>query len=450
MQLYGTIQKIEPQEDGTVKVYGIASSEQEDSDGEIVLASAMRAALPDYLTFGAVREMHQPTTAAGTAIEASVDAYGMTTFGAHVVDPVAVKKVQTRVYKGFSIGGKVTARNKKNPKVIEGIKLTEISLVDRPANPAAVFSLVKFEDSDKGEAMARPRGKKAAAAGAKASPLKKGMMDVAQLAALIDGLNYLRECAVEEAEVEGDGSPVPEELRGAVDGLSAILVAMAAEEGKELTGGAMEEPEAPEEMEGEPEAEVMAADAAPLPEAKPGMQDQPADGMAPEADGNKVAKAGAVFSAPTKAKLKDIHEMLKQCVDKMDAIGYVAKDDMSDDGANATTSDIADGAKADAIGDLVKVSGERDALAKQMADLEAEKVRLTDALAAATAKSDELVGEVQTLIKSMKASGVLRSVGKVDDVNQSVEKRDGGDVAEDSVEAMKKVHRGGGRLLTTR
>lgn len=145
-RLYGEIAKTEQQDDGTVKVWGYASSEAVDSDGEIITAEAMKAAIPDYMKFGAVREMHGKS-AAGTAIEIKVEDDGRTYFGAHVVDPVAVLKVQTGVYKGFSIGGTVTARDDLNKSLIKGVKLTEISLVDRPANPDAVFTCFK---ADKG------------------------------------------------------------------------------------------------------------------------------------------------------------------------------------------------------------------------------------------------------------------------------------------------------------
>lgn len=145
-KLYAEISKMEAQDDGTIKVWGYASSETVDSDGETITADAMKAAIPDYMKFGAVREMHGKS-AAGTAIEINVEDDGRTFFGAHVVDPVAVKKVQTGVYKGFSIGGSVTGRDELNKSVINGIKLTEISLVDRPANPDAVFTCYK---ADKG------------------------------------------------------------------------------------------------------------------------------------------------------------------------------------------------------------------------------------------------------------------------------------------------------------
>lgn len=143
-KLYAEIAKMEAQDDGTVKVWGYASSEAVDSDGEVIAAEAMKAAIPDYMKFGAVREMHG-SNAAGTAIEINVEDDGRTFFGAHIVDPIAVTKVKTGVYKGFSIGGSVTARDELNKSQITGLKLTEISLVDRPANPDAVFTCYKAD-----------------------------------------------------------------------------------------------------------------------------------------------------------------------------------------------------------------------------------------------------------------------------------------------------------------
>ena len=142
MRLYGAIQKVEPQDDGTVRVHGVASSEVVDDQGEIVRADAMRAAIPDYMRFPALREMHQ-LSAAGTTLEAEVGDDGATRVVAHVVDPIAVAKVKNQVYRGFSIGGRVTQREAGNPKAITGLVLNEISLVDRPANPEAIFDCWK-------------------------------------------------------------------------------------------------------------------------------------------------------------------------------------------------------------------------------------------------------------------------------------------------------------------
>lgn len=159
-KLYAEIAKMEAQDDGTVKVWGYASSEAVDSDGEIIAAEAMKAAIPDYMKFGAVREMHG-SNAAGTAIEINVEDDGRTFFGAHIVDPVAVTKVKTGVYKGFSIGGSITARDELNKSQITGLKLTEISLVDRPANPDAVFTCFKADKPKDEEEMANKDDKPA-------------------------------------------------------------------------------------------------------------------------------------------------------------------------------------------------------------------------------------------------------------------------------------------------
>ena len=147
MRLFGELTKIEDQPDGTLKVFGVASTGARDDAGEIVLPAAMKAALPDYARYPALREMHQPT-AAGRTLEASVDEDGATRIVAHVVDPVAIAKVKSRTYAGFSIGGRVLARDPADASVITRIKLSEISLVDRPANPEAVIDLWKADACD--------------------------------------------------------------------------------------------------------------------------------------------------------------------------------------------------------------------------------------------------------------------------------------------------------------
>lgn len=144
MKLYGEITKVEPQDDGAIKVVGVASTGAVDDADERVLPAAMKAALPAYMRFGALREMHG-LSAAGATLSAEVGEDGATRIEALVVDPVAVKKVQLGVYKGFSIGGRVLARDPADPKVITKLKLNEISLVDRPCNPEAVIDMWKAD-----------------------------------------------------------------------------------------------------------------------------------------------------------------------------------------------------------------------------------------------------------------------------------------------------------------
>jgi HK97 family phage prohead protease len=138
MKLYVPIAKLDQQQR---MVYGYASTEALDSQGEVVRKEALAAALPDYLRFANIREMHQPS-AVGIAKEAAIDEKGLW-IGAKIVADDAWLKVREGVYKGFSIGGFVTSRDNADPTVITGLDLAEISLVDRPANPEAVIEIFK-------------------------------------------------------------------------------------------------------------------------------------------------------------------------------------------------------------------------------------------------------------------------------------------------------------------
>lgn len=273
-KLYAEIAKMEAQDDGTVKVWGYASSEAVDSDGEIIAAEAMKAAIPDYMKFGAVREMHG-SNAAGTAIEINVEDDGRTFFGAHIVDPVAVTKVKTGVYKGFSIGGSVTARDELNKSQITGLKLTEISLVDRPANPDAVFTCFKAdkpkdeEEADKADetpaddaekaddkADVKDEDKKdeaeksvsvnlseseiailkavlAKAEKPKDEPVAKSMWQVKSLTDVLESLKWL----IEDAAYDNTDEAVIAQIKESAGSLAESLKALAVSEADKLVDG---------------------------------------------------------------------------------------------------------------------------------------------------------------------------------------------------------------------
>ena len=144
--LYSPLLKAEENDDGSLTVEGVASAETVDATGETILASAMEAALPEFFAYGTgnLREMHQ-LSAAGTVDVAEVNGDGETRISATVIDPVAILKIKSGVYKGFSVGGKVLARDPKDRKVITKIKLIEISLVDRPCCPEAKIEVWKAD-----------------------------------------------------------------------------------------------------------------------------------------------------------------------------------------------------------------------------------------------------------------------------------------------------------------
>jgi HK97 family phage prohead protease len=122
-------------------VYGYATTEALDAHGEVVKREAIEAALPHYMRFANIREMHQ-LSAVGVAKEAEFDEKGLY-LKAKVVDDEAWAKVREGVYKGFSIGGRVTRRDAADRTLITGVELNEISLVDRPANPEAMIDAFK-------------------------------------------------------------------------------------------------------------------------------------------------------------------------------------------------------------------------------------------------------------------------------------------------------------------
>lgn len=144
---FGSFSKVEEHADGTITVYGVASTGTRDSAGEIVDPDAMRAALPSFQRFPTLREMHQ-SIAAGRVTEAYVDDDGATQIAALVVDPVAISKIKNQVYAAFSIGGKVTKRDPDDRTIIRGLTLVEISLVDVPACPDAVLTMWKTDMID--------------------------------------------------------------------------------------------------------------------------------------------------------------------------------------------------------------------------------------------------------------------------------------------------------------
>lgn len=125
-------------------VYGYASTPDLDSDGEVIKVEAMEKALPNYLKFPTIREMHQPK-AIGTTKSAEIDSKGMY-IGAKIVADDAWKLVKEGVYKAFSIGGNVV---KRVGNVIQELDLVEISLVDVPANKSAMIEVWKADGMTK-------------------------------------------------------------------------------------------------------------------------------------------------------------------------------------------------------------------------------------------------------------------------------------------------------------
>ena len=116
-QRFFDLAKVEKLDDGSgaVRVTGILSSETPDEAGEIITADAMREAIPDYMKFGAVREMHDEI-AAGVMLKVEVGDDGKTltfistTAEAHVITAPSdsIAPSHTTLTFGGAIGDRVS------------------------------------------------------------------------------------------------------------------------------------------------------------------------------------------------------------------------------------------------------------------------------------------------------------------------------------------------------
>lgn len=141
-------------------VYGIASTNTPDRqggvwmgekyDGDVIDERAINDAIDEYMEWANIREMHGER-AAGVALDvSSID--GAVYIIAKIGDNPAWQKIQAGIYKGFSIGGRVVDAvlerlpDGRRIRRIVKMLLTEISLVDRPANPEAAILIAKRDD----------------------------------------------------------------------------------------------------------------------------------------------------------------------------------------------------------------------------------------------------------------------------------------------------------------
>jgi hypothetical protein len=142
LRLFVPITRTEKREDGLLVEGYCYVNEKVPSDRYNLKRSAMEAASPDFAFWGNIREMHSPS-AAGTS---TADGCGIEWdergcfMRALVVDTEAIKKVETGVYKGFSVGVQPTVVRGSD---VEKCTWYETSLVDRPADPDAMLSIAR-------------------------------------------------------------------------------------------------------------------------------------------------------------------------------------------------------------------------------------------------------------------------------------------------------------------
>lgn len=130
--------------DGDLIVYGKATGPDLDLDGQICDPTWLKSAMPTWMEFGNVREMHQPI-AAGIGVELEEQGTDWM-LKSKCIDPNTARKIESGVLKGYSVGI-------KNPQVtkdasapggrIVGGNIIEVSYVDRPCNPTAKMTICK-------------------------------------------------------------------------------------------------------------------------------------------------------------------------------------------------------------------------------------------------------------------------------------------------------------------
>lgn len=145
-QVYAAdITKAERDADGNLNVYGKATGPDLDLDLQRCDPGWLKRAMPDWMAWGNVREMHQPVVA-GIGVELSEDNDSWF-LKSRVIDPGVAAKMEAGAYKGYSIGIKdvKTVKSADAPKgMIVGGTIVEVSYVDRPCNPESTLSLVKM------------------------------------------------------------------------------------------------------------------------------------------------------------------------------------------------------------------------------------------------------------------------------------------------------------------
>lgn len=423
--IYGAFTKVTEQDDGSLQVDGVASSEARDASGELVRASGMAKALPGYLKWGAVREMHE-NIAAGTAVSAEVRDDGKTYFTAKVVDVGSVAKVKAGVLKGFSIGGKVLKRDPTDKTIIDELDLIEISLVDRPCNPEASITLVKLEGNPDmpnttkaapteaalpvaapAPASAPPSAPAApAAAASPAAPaaaetakvaapagddtLKKSMYQVAWAANVCTDLSSLASSTQWEADYEGDASPIPARLKALCIELCSILVALVQEECAELCASLPA---------GTAVVDVVASAEKPGALKKSEKVAAIAKAFVAGAAGEVLEKKGAKFSKATRETLAKCHDHVKAVDQHLKDLAYAQEDDA----AVGETKD-------DGGSDDVAAAAATDDLQKRLGSAESATAQAGEALKKVLAERDELAKALATANVRLEQKGVLKVV----------------------------------------
>jgi hypothetical protein len=268
-------------------VYGTLAAEVPDHANEIMDYEGSKQAFIDWASHyekvtggksqGNLRVMHTDKVA-GAFTQISFDDSTKSVLAiAKVVDDAEWEMCKAGGYSGFSIGAKGTrSKDTVDKKLTRYVvsKMVEASLVDAPCIPTATFEYIKadnqvelrkFQIAETLEtsqtryespvskdfkskfkqvtpALEKVGSTDRTIAGfkkvAQSAGLVKSLWDASDLANVLMTANWIRQNLANEAELEGDDSPIPEQLRTWLDDGAKILQDLVSEESAELTADA--------------------------------------------------------------------------------------------------------------------------------------------------------------------------------------------------------------------
>lgn len=131
--------------DGTLLVTGLFTSDRKDEVGDIITRAATERAIPKYKQWANVRYMHQPRPVGKITRIGASDGLRWNECEIHVIDPQAAFEVEMGLLQALSVGILINVddltMDSDGGWVINDYQLAEISLVDHPANYDAMLQL---------------------------------------------------------------------------------------------------------------------------------------------------------------------------------------------------------------------------------------------------------------------------------------------------------------------
>jgi hypothetical protein len=230
---FGDVLKSERDPDtGDLFVYGKATGPDLDLDEQRCDPVWLRKAVPNWMEWGNVRAQHSAVAAGvGVELQQSGEDWYLKSL---VVDEDSARKVEKKVYKGYSIGIKnarvVKDASAPGGKIVSG-EIVEISLVDRPCNPTCSIAIAKAAHTG-GDLQPVEVAKAVGAAGTTQDEEKSAEPDAASAAAD----EVAKSAEVSEATTTTTTSADGDE------GLTPLQMAQAAMSGIDKSAGAQSAP----------------------------------------------------------------------------------------------------------------------------------------------------------------------------------------------------------------